>query len=306
EYGYGYEAMVKFLEERRGFCQQFAATMAMMARVVGIPSRIVVGFLKPERLDSDSDSVFTTDNYHSWPELYFEGVGWVRFEPTPGVGASLPTYAPRPGSDSEKDPRSTEPTESAPDTFGPTLEPEFSGAPTTTDAAPADAGSGGSPPSRRWLVVLAAGVLLALPGLVRQGVRSRRRNHPGDPVAAAEAAWLELRDSMVDLRLPWTGSMTPRARERDVSKFLRGDRESLSALNRLTLSVEQARYANSLSPDSHPGDDVKVVVTSLARSSDKGHRLGALMLPASLLSDLRAELTRRRESWATRRVRSAV
>jgi len=52
-YGYGYEAMQKFLTKRRGFCQHFSATMAMMARELGIPSRVTVGFLKPERLDAD-------------------------------------------------------------------------------------------------------------------------------------------------------------------------------------------------------------------------------------------------------------
>lgn len=93
-YGYGYQAMAQFLEERRGFCQHFAATMAMMARTLGIPSRVVVGFLEPERNTGD-EFVFTSDNVHSWPELYFEGVGWVRFEPTQGIGAPYPQWAER-------------------------------------------------------------------------------------------------------------------------------------------------------------------------------------------------------------------
>ena len=80
-YGYGYEAMVKFLDQRRGFCQHFAATMAMMARELGIPSRVVVGFLQPERTDGDA-WVLTSHDVHAWPELYFEG--------SAGCGSSRP------------------------------------------------------------------------------------------------------------------------------------------------------------------------------------------------------------------------
>ena len=91
-YGYGYQAMAKFLDQRRGFCQHFAATMAMMARTLGIPSRVMVGFLQHDSRSGDR-YVFSSDKVHSWPELYFEGVGWVRFEPTQGVGAPFPQWA---------------------------------------------------------------------------------------------------------------------------------------------------------------------------------------------------------------------
>ena len=91
-YGYGYEAMGKFLEQRRGFCQQFAATMAMMARTLGIPSRVVVGFLQPCADRGRVADVITTNNVHAWPELYFDGrrLGEVRAHARP-VGAPAPT-----------------------------------------------------------------------------------------------------------------------------------------------------------------------------------------------------------------------
>ncbi|MDQ3480766.1 MAG: DUF3488 and transglutaminase-like domain-containing protein [Actinomycetota bacterium] len=303
-YGYGYGAMVEFLEERRGFCQQFAATMAMMAREVGIPSRIVVGFLKPERLDQGSDNVFTSDNVHSWPELYFEGVGWVRFEPTPGNGATPPAYAPRPQANPPGGLRPPVATATAqPEELRPSLDPDPGGASAPADSSSSKSGSDGALPSERWLVALGALILLVLPSLLRSAIRRRRTSQLVDQIAAAEAAWLELRDSMIDLGLPWKGSMTPRARERETQRFLDGDPAGLSALRRLTLSVEQARYASSSPPDTQPGDDVSKVVSSLTRAADRGQRLRALLMPASLVPDLRAEAARLREQWATRRVR---
>ena len=88
-----------FLETRKGFCQQFASTFAVMARQLNLPTRVVVGFLpghRPERASvSDTWTVYWRDT-HAWPEVYFSGLGWIRFEPTPRVdnsGLSLPGYA---------------------------------------------------------------------------------------------------------------------------------------------------------------------------------------------------------------------
>ncbi len=290
-YGYGYEAMAAFLDERRGFCQQFAATMAMMARIIGIPSRVVVGFLEPERSSADG-YVFTSDNLHSWPELYFEGVGWVRFEPTQGVGAPFPQWAERttPPSPSlaTQDPLQ-----------GPDRDPELQPSP---EPAPADnaAGGGGSgggvPLSPGWLVSLGALAFLFLPAALRTAVRRGRMTRPIDDADAAESAWLELRDFIRDLRLPWSGSMTPRARERSVAPLLSGDDEALGALKRLAISVERARYARSLPPGVSPASDAKTVMASLSRSARKGERVRALLWPASLLAELRATWRRLRPS----------
>ncbi len=74
--------LLAFLEDRVGYCKQFAASMAIMARVLGIPSRVAVGFLEPERSTNGSWE-YSAHDMHAWPELYFPGSGWVRFEPTP-------------------------------------------------------------------------------------------------------------------------------------------------------------------------------------------------------------------------------
>ena len=75
-----------------GYCEQFAAAMATMGRTLGIPSRVAVGFLHPERSAGDTWA-FSTHDLHAWPEMYFGGVGWVRFEPTPqGHTGDVPAY----------------------------------------------------------------------------------------------------------------------------------------------------------------------------------------------------------------------
>jgi transglutaminase-like putative cysteine protease len=78
-------------ETRTGYCQQFSTAFAMLARTLGYPSRVSVGFLPGEAVAPDTYVVRGTDA-HAWPEVYFEGYGWVRFEPTPRARTELPAY----------------------------------------------------------------------------------------------------------------------------------------------------------------------------------------------------------------------
>jgi transglutaminase-like putative cysteine protease len=81
-FGSGPEAILTFLNEtREGFCQQFAASMAVMLRTLGIPSRVVVGFTSGPAVNGRW--VVTSDRAHAWVEVRFPGVGWMPFEPTP-------------------------------------------------------------------------------------------------------------------------------------------------------------------------------------------------------------------------------
>jgi hypothetical protein len=78
-------AMKRFVAERRGYCEQFAGTFAAFARVLGLPSRVAVGFTPGEQR-ADGRYYVEGKHAHAWPEIYFDGVGWVPFEPTPGRG----------------------------------------------------------------------------------------------------------------------------------------------------------------------------------------------------------------------------
>jgi hypothetical protein len=84
--GHGSSAIEIFFNERVGYCEQFSATFATMARTLGIPSRVAVGFT-PGVLNDEGWYSVIGKNAHAWPELWFDGIGWVPFEPTPGRGA---------------------------------------------------------------------------------------------------------------------------------------------------------------------------------------------------------------------------
>jgi transglutaminase-like putative cysteine protease len=81
-------------ETKRGYCQQFATAFAMLARVQGMSTRVAVGFLPGER--QGDEFVVSGLHTHAWPEVYFEGYGWVRFDPTPRLEAPEPRYTREP------------------------------------------------------------------------------------------------------------------------------------------------------------------------------------------------------------------
>jgi len=84
--GHGNSAIESFLDDRVGYCEQFAGTYAAMMRTLGIPSRVAVGFTSGIAQGDGEFSVIGR-NAHAWPEVWFDGIGWVAFEPTPQRGA---------------------------------------------------------------------------------------------------------------------------------------------------------------------------------------------------------------------------
>ena len=80
---------------KAGFCQQFAGAMAVMLRTLGIPARVAVGFLPGmPTIGAPGTTTFLVSgrHAHAWPEAFFQGIGWVAFEPTPRVDAPPPNY----------------------------------------------------------------------------------------------------------------------------------------------------------------------------------------------------------------------
>lgn len=71
-------------EDKTGYCEQVATAMALMARSQGIPARLATGFVSSER-DEDGFWVIRSENAHAWVEVYFDGVGWIEFDPTDGT-----------------------------------------------------------------------------------------------------------------------------------------------------------------------------------------------------------------------------
>ncbi|GAA2732234.1 transglutaminaseTgpA domain-containing protein [Actinocorallia aurantiaca] len=289
--------LVVFLRDREGYCEQFAATMALMTRMVGIPSRVVVGYA-PGSPEDDGLYVVRQKDAHAWTELYFEGAGWVRFEPTPsGPGApdsmGIPDYTrqeSRPDGKATAEPtKSAEsaeptPTASAGATPGAGPRPEAS-----ETAAPAEA-SQGSPVPVGWLLgTLAVVLLCSAPRLVREAARWRRWAGADDPAAAATAAWAQLRADTLDHKLGWHVSESPRGVLRRLGPALGA--EVAEPLARITLAQELSRYAppGHLQRPTPQGlrTDAETVRAALSASASSADRWQARMFPASSLDVLR-------------------
>jgi transglutaminase-like putative cysteine protease len=83
-----------FATSRRGFCVQYAMTMAVILRDLDVPTRVVMGFLPGQRSAGSSLEVIPNTNAHAWVEVYFPGHGWVAFDPTLQAGARRTPVSP--------------------------------------------------------------------------------------------------------------------------------------------------------------------------------------------------------------------
>ena len=215
-------AMTRFLTERRGFCVQFASTFAVMARSLGIPARVAVGFTPGTR---DAAGVYhvTNDEAHAWPEIYLSGIGWTDlFDPTPRSaqpGASaLPSDPPSPPptmKTTQPTPTTVVPTPTSPSgsSSGASSSGSASAPRRPTISAPSG-GSGGGLSSLTWVVLLVG--LLASGGLatvvvasIRKARRRARRRHASPPAEQVAGAWAEALDGLADAGVAWPASLTP-------------------------------------------------------------------------------------------------
>ena len=217
--GHGSAALERFLfRTRAGYCEQFAGSYAVMARLVGLPSRVAVGFT-PGELQADGLYHVRDEHAHAWPEVYLHGFGWVAFEPTPGRGApGAESYTGRPEQQDQAGSSTTATT--VPNT--PTTAPaENDLAPTTTSpeqnpdlstAESADAADDDGP--GRWAIVgLAMVVLLLLwlggvPLLVRMR-RNRLRAAAETSADRVVVAWDEASEALRQAGLPRRLAETP-------------------------------------------------------------------------------------------------
>jgi len=279
--GNGYQALVNFLTvDRRGYCEQFASAMAMMARVNGIPSRVAVGFLPGEQV-GDGYAVSVRD-MHAWPELYFTGYGWVRFEPTPGVQTGSPPAWTVPTQVQDTPSQTAQPT-TAPSTAAPSSEATPTQAPQDLPAQPTETTS-----SFPWRTVgVVAGVvvlllLLAVPATVRVRRRRSRLDGDGPSDEQVEAAWAELRDTVLDLGQSWPEG-TPRTVGRELGGRL--DAEDRADLGRVATLVERARYAPDLG-DPGQTHDLPGTTASLRQAigapASRWERARAFLVPRSV------------------------
>jgi transglutaminase-like putative cysteine protease len=190
---------------RTGYCEQFAAAMAVLGRRVGIPSRVVWGFTPGSVEESNGTELIVVRdrNAHAWVEMWMDGFGWVRFDPTPRGDGALPDSITAGFDPNEYLPESDRPlTLEQPGFF----ESQFEEGLDDFDSPSGDAGSGFRL-SRVWLVVPVLALLVGLVPLLKAFRRRRRikRLHEGD----ITAAWDEIVDRLADLRTPVPAHQTP-------------------------------------------------------------------------------------------------
>jgi transglutaminase-like putative cysteine protease len=319
--GDGSDALMQFLSpgkgHRVGYCEQFAAAFAVMARTLDMPSRVAIGFLSPTKTGTDR-YVYSAHDMHAWPEVYFRGSGWVRFEPTPAIRTGqggTPSYTRGP----VRKPHN------------PKDGPSSGGGRFTTDPTGSAAANKGLPTSQThgtdtgtsvpWMEILAGLLVLGLlaaiglvPGAIRRARRRRRL------VGGVEDAWLELRDSALDLGVGWPAGRSPHETgyllsawfgpEPDGAPLVRPPRGrgiapgAEDALDRIVLTLERVRYARHA--EDIPGglaDDVHTCITSLEHGCTRAALRRARWFPRSLFGRARraaaqAELERAPEAVA--------
>jgi hypothetical protein len=130
-------------------------------------------------------------------------------------------------------------------------------------------------------------LLLATPRLVRRARTRARWNRALRPVESAEAAWAELRDNVLDLRMHWDSGLTPRAMGRQLRTRVSADEGFVRALNRIVLACEQGRYARSVRDSAELREAVATVTAALAATRSAWTQRCATWLPASLLAGRR-------------------
>jgi transglutaminase-like putative cysteine protease len=196
------------LNHRTGYCEQFAAAMAVLGRALEIPSRVVWGFTPGEvRIQDDGSEVIVVrdNNAHAWVEMWMDGFGWVKFDPTPRGDSFQPEsmtasfdpapYLPPPDPDAAAGPdRPGFLDESITDGF------DAEGNPISSGGSRIDLSG--------WWWVLPVIALLAAAVPLTKLIRRRRRIarlSDGD----VTAAWEEIVDRLADLGDPIPEHETP-------------------------------------------------------------------------------------------------
>jgi hypothetical protein len=290
--------LINFLTKtRQGYCQQFAFAMAALARLVGIPSRVAVGYTAGIRQRDGKTWQVTTADAHAWPELYFQGAGWLRFEPTPGGPdgqgtATQPVYtqAASPGG------RGT----TAPQPLPSATPGTVPGAKNSSGIAGklnrlaglngrSSAEHGSSVPVGPIAIAVLALAAVA-PRTARTFARRRRWHAATDDGTLAHAAWRELHDDLTDYGIGWRVSESPRAVSRRLTATLRLDPGSQQALDRITRAEERARYAKVPQAPGSLRADVAAIRRVIAADASRPARWRARLLPPSALVPVRAGL----------------
>jgi transglutaminase-like putative cysteine protease len=278
--------LVDFLRLRRGYCEQYAGAMAVMVRAAGVPARVALGYT-PGEVQPDGTRLISTDDAHAWVEVYFDGVGWVPFDPTPigaGRAADLP-WAPRNSQDEQPQTGPDAPAATVPSQAAPRVAEDRGGNGVTPSAT-----ASGSTVSVRPYVLAGSGTLLAVAVLVLpaglRGLQRRRRRADG----RAGALWDELGATAADLGLRLHPAWTPRRTAEELGRGMTSSRgapdpAAVEAVHRLALAEERSSYGPAGSGAGGPelATALRLARRALGRGCTRSTRLRATLWPASLV-----------------------
>ena len=287
----GYDPLTNFLVTKRGYCVQFATAMVMMARAAGIPAHMAIGFLPGTRAKGGVWTVTAADA-HAWPELYLDGIGWTRFEPTP-ARAAPPVYAiPKAAAGTPAGSSPSGKATAVPDRI---TGKDLSGLQTDNGVSKgvgANLTSGLRWLTHGWGLVVLAYLLGLLGSLVIPTAASwRRRRHLISAQTSAqqvEVRWAQLTSSLRDLGISPAPSRTPRQLRAYYDRTASLQGTASEALGRVTQTLETSRYA---APGPVPDGlvrDARDVLRAAAAARRRRDRIRAAFLPGEGLAQLRA------------------
>jgi len=308
--GHSDDVLESFLFDTKvGYCEQFAGAFAAMARSLGLPTRVAVGFTTGE-VDPGDPELFHVrgEHAHAWPEVYLAGAGWVMFEPTPGRGA--PNAEGYTGVREQQAAGNGAPGATfAPSTTTPTTIPRSGGTipqqqPNPDSPAPQGGGRGSGDRSPldivldplRTVAPVAGAVLLAYLALFPVALvvrRWRRRRRAETPQEQVDLAWIEAveRAELVGFREVLSDTFPERAAV--LGTVLPSARDSSAFLAAI---VETASYSR----DGADGDDVAAATEAAEQIraaawavTPFGRRVAVWLDPRGGLKRWRADRARR-------------
>ena len=271
---------------KAGYCEQFAGSFAAMARSLGLPARVAVGFTQGVADPADPTLYRVRGEHaHAWPELYLGEYGWVAFEPTPGRGAPLAeqyTGVPEQQTQSGGDGGSATTVPATPSTQVPSPNTSIPGQtpPAFPDDPGLDLGTGGDaePEPNPWplrfvlalAIALVAGILYLLAVVAfTTGARLLRRRRADSAVARIALAWDE---SLAAARRAGVG-VRPSATQRQAADEIGRRIPTVDEPIRALASTVEASAYSSTAPDDEAGD------VALALADRVGDGTRAAMTP---------------------------
>lgn len=276
------DALVDFLTNKQGYCEQYAASMAIMLRSLNIPSRVVVGFTQGVE-QANGSWLVTSHDAHAWVEVKFEDHGWVRFDPTPPVGGqgglqgfTQPTAAPTTSAAATATDTKAAPTTK--NNFETTTKTTQSSAVATAVSVVGGAGSSSSGWLRTVLLLLLGLAVLVGLLLVPTAVRLRRRLSRirlarSGGAGAAVAAWTEIEDTAIDHGILPHSSESARVTANRLARRAHLDDAARQRLRAVVIAAESDWYGAPAAPESRapsgrPTDAATIVLDRRAVELD--------------------------------------